>query len=462
MTESGTGKSRTMDRTTRRLIWLTVTAIVLLLLFAGYRHALRRSLAARLQAIRDAGYPVTLAEVGEWYPAIDGPNACEAILAAAAKLITFDPRFYDAPIGGRIDMPAPAEDFTPEAMEAMEAIVQVKAAALLELHRAARIDQARVPPGFFDGDGFHVWQSIDFAVMNLSHEAMLYETRGDVDRAFDSTSAALRVSIAMQTDWNLGMHLVGGRRVRDSLTALERLLYRRPLAEPQLAELAQLLHAPKFPDALPKMMAVKRARGIDQYETVRRSPWTYRASRRRTPRESAQDTLRMVAYAWSGLLDLNELSYLDVMEQAIDAASLPLHEQLRQFAAIDAGMGSMPRSQVHAFAWLNFSRSQRPLNEQRALVRAAQLAVAIERYRVAHGSLPGRLDDLVPRFLEAVPLDPFDGRPMRYIVSPAGGKVYSIGTDATDDHGAWTNAAGKDHGPGPDIGFHIRTSELHP
>jgi hypothetical protein len=46
-------------------------------------------------------------------------------------------------------------------------------------------------------------------------------------------------------------------------------------------------------------------------------------------------------------------------------------------------------------------------NTQLNLLR---LAVALERYKSAHGDYPATLDALVPAFLEEVPLDPFTGR----------------------------------------------------
>ena len=74
------------------------------------------------------------------------------------------------------------------------------------------------------------------------------------------------------------------------------------------------------------------------------------------------------------------------------------------------------------------------------LKRVAQLEVAktllaVERYRLAHASLPETLDQLVPDYLAAVPLDPFDGAPLRYKRLDRGFLVYSVGEDGKDDGG---------------------------
>ena len=47
--------------------------------------------------------------------------------------------------------------------------------------------------------------------------------------------------------------------------------------------------------------------------------------------------------------------------------------------------------------------------------RVAGVAMAVERFKLAHeGQLPETLDQLAPKFFESVPVDPFDGQPLRY------------------------------------------------
>jgi hypothetical protein len=70
----------------------------------------------------------------------------------------------------------------------------------------------------------------------------------------------------------------------------------------------------------------------------------------------------------------------------------------------------------------------------------AKAAVAMTCYRLDHGSMPSRLDDLVPTYLDAVPADPFDDKPIRLAVKADLWIIYSIGPDGVDDGGtemAW-------------------------
>lgn len=71
----------------------------------------------------------------------------------------------------------------------------------------------------------------------------------------------------------------------------------------------------------------------------------------------------------------------------------------------------------------------------RAYLRAAQVVLAIERYRLEHGVLPENVSALVPDFLTEIPSDPFTDAPLLYRRLETGYAVYSVGSDAEDDGG---------------------------
>lgn len=65
----------------------------------------------------------------------------------------------------------------------------------------------------------------------------------------------------------------------------------------------------------------------------------------------------------------------------------------------------------------------------------AQTAIALTYFRLAHGVFPPTLDALVPEYLDDMPVDPFDGRPLRFVVKPDKCLIYSVGPDGKDDGG---------------------------
>ncbi len=98
----------------------------------------------------------------------------------------------------------------------------------------------------------------------------------------------------------------------------------------------------------------------------------------------------------------------------------------------------------------------------RMLLEVTRTGLAVERFRLAHGSLPENLEELVPVFLPLIPEDAYakPGQPIRYRYTDEGEfVVYSLGPDKEDDLGEEAKRS-----YGGDITFtlaplHIRTQE---
>lgn len=65
----------------------------------------------------------------------------------------------------------------------------------------------------------------------------------------------------------------------------------------------------------------------------------------------------------------------------------------------------------------------------RAQLLAARVAVAVERYRLVQGVIPAALTDLVPAYLPEVPMDPFNGEPLRFAMSEVAYAIFSVDDD---------------------------------
>ena len=71
--------------------------------------------------------------------------------------------------------------------------------------------------------------------------------------------------------------------------------------------------------------------------------------------------------------------------------------------------------------------------QMRTIQGMNQLIIALKAYKVENGRLPEKIEDLVPEYLKALPLDEFDGKPLRY--SREKQVVYSVGKDGKDSGG---------------------------
>jgi hypothetical protein len=60
---------------------------------------------------------------------------------------------------------------------------------------------------------------------------------------------------------------------------------------------------------------------------------------------------------------------------------------------------------------------------------------ALERYRLAHGEYPERLDALAPEFVSAPPHDVIGGEPYHYLRTKDNFVLYSVGWNEQDDGG---------------------------
>lgn len=73
------------------------------------------------------------------------------------------------------------------------------------------------------------------------------------------------------------------------------------------------------------------------------------------------------------------------------------------------------------------------LETQRTLI---ETHIALRRYTLRHGEAPERLDQLVPAFLPAIPIDGMVGQPLRFRRNPDGSTtLWSVGEDFKDDGG---------------------------
>ena len=84
----------------------------------------------------------------------------------------------------------------------------------------------------------------------------------------------------------------------------------------------------------------------------------------------------------------------------------------------------------------------------KAMARLAEAMVAIRRWQLRHGgNLPPSLDAAAKEAgLPAVPVDPYDGRPIRFAVVDGRPTVYAVGQDGRDDGGRTDNLRTPDSG----------------
>jgi len=122
---------------------------------------------------------------------------------------------------------------------------------------------------------------------------------------------------------------------------------------------------------------------------------------------------------------------LETLNALIDGAARPWPERMNPPAS--AYVSETPRWGSSRVSDANVMAG---LAADLALIRCARLVVAVEQYRLAHDQmLPSRIDAVVPSSLDALPIDPFSGKPLRFVPEGGGYVVYSVGRNLRDDGG---------------------------
>jgi hypothetical protein len=68
-------------------------------------------------------------------------------------------------------------------------------------------------------------------------------------------------------------------------------------------------------------------------------------------------------------------------------------------------------------------------------IRQARIACAIQRYALTEKTLPSSLNQVLPHYLERIPVDIVNGEPMRYRSNGKDYVLWSIGWNEKDDGG---------------------------
>lgn len=85
---------------------------------------------------------------------------------------------------------------------------------------------------------------------------------------------------------------------------------------------------------------------------------------------------------------------------------------------------------------LNWPEAETRYAVLRAVLSEARIVAALELYRRDTGNYPDDLAALAPSLIEAVPVDPFSGKPFPYARDGDSFRLWSVGPDATSDNAA--------------------------
>ena len=89
---------------------------------------------------------------------------------------------------------------------------------------------------------------------------------------------------------------------------------------------------------------------------------------------------------------------------------------------------------IHDLWVINLGSFQNRRCDVELLVSATRLLMAIKMFKTDLSTYPSSLVDLIPDYIIEIPVDPYDGKPIRYSSSKK--IIYSVGQDLIDSGGS--------------------------
>jgi len=207
------------------------------------------------------------------------------------------------------------------------------------------------------------------------------------------------------------------------------LVYSRP-SDNSLLKLQKVLSETIGPDAMERMFYAERVYQIELGRNLIPGKISSRLLQEKVP--DLPERLSLPRSRW-GRLRLRQLAtrFLRDMAWLITSVRRPWPEPLDTITA------NVTASEEKANNLLTNSATSISITaETYAFVRCTTLAIAIERYRRIQSQLPDSLDNIVPTYIDSVPLDPFTGKKLLYNSDKEGYTVYSAGINRKDDGGS--------------------------
>jgi hypothetical protein len=412
---------------------LILALVVGICWFGLYRWwRLRSQLQLRMDAIRAAGYPVTCAELDDWYSIPDGvDNAADVILDAASWYRgPNEPNLV--PVAGLAELPGRTEGLSEEMKKAIDVYLASNKKTLELLHEAAGIEHSRYPVNLSAGMNalMPYLSSIRYMARLLKAEAVIRAEDGEIDQAIESIAANFGVARSLSGEPVLVSQLVRVACEGLGVSTVERIVNRRELDDEQLVVLGRLVSGAGSGLKFPISMMGERCSMLDIYL----NPAKMGGQAFGVPYISE---VLFTAFKATGLIDKGAMLYLDFTDEFLQAMELPDHERIAAAKAIVKKLEEASGIQARMVRIIAPAYARLVELDLRsiALFRVARLGLAVERYRLAVGKLPDLLGELVPGYLDSVPKDPFDGAQLRYKRLEKGYVVYSIGQDGSDDGG---------------------------
>lgn len=439
---------------------VAVGFFIFVFVLVGLRMLLWWKVHQEINALRERGIATTAAEFIAQLPKIPDEQNAAVQTIRAYNSIQFEPAslFRDRNFTLNIldefnyfKTPTPS----PEVLAHFGEFIALNEKPFADMHQALQLPESLFPVDYSKG----IFFSDSRPLMSSRISANLYRVicvyyaaNGNKEATFINLQDSLRLDALYQNDRLMIAELLRMAVNAVSFHTLLDVMQRIEFDEPSLAQLQAQIKGKSQPALLTRTYEGELSAFCDACIKFSNSSHLYFISFFYTP--DSRPTLIFspewfVYYAKSilgrillflthisGLWDLNFLKTVEMYQKLIEATKLPYSAQLKEIEKIEkeTEMFSFvyPLPKMHLSSVI---KSATRFQMDIAQIRTAATALAVERYRLKYKSLPDSLEQIAPEFIESIPVDPFDGKPLKYRKDGASFYVYSIGHNLTDDGG---------------------------
>jgi len=339
-----------------------------------------------------AAPPQTIDDLKALYPPLaDDANGAPLFMKAADALVKPSVKATNMlPYVGNMKTNVPVQKINDERMALMAGWLAQNLPALELVRVAAAVGASQYPINF---DNMAQARQLDFlgrlrSLTQLTSVKALFDAlRGNDAAAVEAVTLGMAVANSLSEDPLMMSHGVRFALYNITVDAMEQVINRRALTEKQLAGLQQLMLKSVDVEGMARAIEVElcigaAAKPADAADATKQEEWL--AKMRPVP-----DAIRALS------------------KPASTAAAPPLDS-----TAIPIVSGC---------------------KNGLAHLRLAIVLLGLELYRAAKGAYPNKLEELVPDYMPEVPIDPFDGQPLRYKAQDGGVFVWSVFQNGVDD-----------------------------
>jgi hypothetical protein len=315
-------------------------------------------------------------------------------------------------------------------------------AAVEQLRQASQRTYANLPLDY--GEGFNATTTLLPFLGDLKQCSQALQLRASAEladgqsaKALDDVKLLLRLDDSIRNSPFLISHLVRIAIVGIAVQPIWEGLAEHQWTNDQLAALNAELAKMDFLADYGFVMRGERVFAIASLENLRRT---------RELISSADGTgliTNKLTLAPSAFFSRNTLAFARMSQQWIlplvdtNSRTVSPEAMRRVEAAVSAEMKHYSYYKVLAvMAIPAIDKAAKKFAVVQSSIDLARVAIALERYRLAHNEYPVSLDALVPQFIEKLPHDIINGQPLHYRRTDGGKFVlYSVGWNEKDDGG---------------------------